>query len=150
MTRKKILFVCTGNTCRSPMAELILRSKLKERNIDLWEVDSCGIRAEIGNPISSNSKIALDEISVSFDGFTPKQLNQKLIKESDLVVTMTAAHKQLLDGCGNIICMKDICGIDIPDPYGCDAQTYKSTRDAICAACEILINEYILTYKENT
>ena len=149
MKRKKILFVCTGNTCRSPMAELILRSEIKKRKIKWWDVASCGISAEVGGCISQNSKLALDEIGISSDKFTPRQLTQKRIEASVLVITMTSSQKQIIEGCGNVVSMKDICGYDIPDPYGCSLEQYRNTRNAIYNACEIIINNYILNYKEN-
>ena len=149
MKRKKILFVCTGNTCRSPMAELILRSLIKKRKIKWWDVGSCGINAEVGGKIAQNSKLALSEIGISSDKFAPKQLNQKLIENSVLVITMTSSQKQIIEGCGNVVCMKDICGYDVPDPYGGDLNTYKLTRNAIYNACEIIINNFISNYKEN-
>ena len=68
MKRKKILFVCTGNTCRSPMAEAILRSKIKKQKIKWWDVSSCGIFAEVGGSVSPLSMQALEEA-----GFTLTQ-----------------------------------------------------------------------------
>ncbi|MGN0812798.1 MAG: low molecular weight protein arginine phosphatase [Candidatus Coproplasma sp.] len=149
MKRKKILFVCTGNTCRSPMAELILRSEIKKRKIKWWDVASCGIHAEVGGFISKNSRLALEELGIRSDKFSPRQLTQKLIESSVLVVTMTSAQKQILDECGNVVCMKDFCGYDIPDPYGCSLDIYRLTRNAIYSACEKIINNFILNYKEN-
>ncbi len=149
MKRKKILFVCTGNTCRSPMAELILRTMIKQKKIKWWDVSSCGINAEIGSTISENSRLALEEIGISAEKFAPKQLKQKIIEGSVLVITMTSAQKQLLEGCGNVVSFRDICGYDIPDPYGGSFELYKKTRNAIYSACELIINNYILNYKEN-
>lgn len=150
MKHKKILFVCTGNTCRSPMAELILRSLLKKRKIRWWDASSCGIHAEVGGAISENAKIALNELEISSDKFSPKQLTQRLLDGSVLVVTMTSTQKQLLEGCGNVVSMKDVCGNEIPDPYGRDLNTYRITRNAIYHACESLIDKFILNYKENS
>lgn len=148
MKRKKITFVCTGNTCRSPMAEAILRAELKRRKIKWWDVTSCGINAEIEGTISPNSKAALDEIDISTKGFIPSQLTQKQIDKSTLMVTMTESQRLQLGEHGNIRSVKEICGYDIPDPYGCGLDVYRMTRDALVSVCNTIIDEYILKFEE--
>lgn len=146
--RKKVLFVCTGNTCRSPMAEMLLRSKLKKRKIKWWDVSSCGIHAEVGGTISANSKTALEEVGIKADNFSPRQLTQKIINASTIVICMTQSQKQLLEDCGNVFCIRDVCGYDVPDPYGRDLEAYRVTRDALSKACDNLIADYITQYKD--
>lgn len=144
MKRKKILFVCSGNTCRSPMAEAILRSKIKERKIKWWDVSSCGLFAEVGGTISPNSKQALEEIGVKVEKFAPRQLSQSIIDRSFAVICMTEKQKQILEGCGKVWSMKDLCGFDVPDPYGGDMDVYRVTRDFIARACDCIIEKIIL------
>lgn len=148
MKRKKILFVCSGNTCRSPMAEAILRSKIKARKIKWWDVASCGLFAEVGGEISPNSRQALEEIGVRVDKFAPRQLTQNIIERSRAVICMTETQKQILEGCGKVYCIKEFCGRDIPDPYGCDIEVYRITRNLLSSACDQIIEKIILTDNE--
>lgn len=147
-TRKKILFVCTGNTCRSPMAELLMKNKIKRCKIRWWDVSSCGINAEVGGAMSRNSEIALSERGISAENFKPRQLTQKLIEKSTIVICMTENQKTLLESCGNVHSVKEMCGYDIPDPYGCNLDAYRVTRDALSRACDVIIKNYISQYKE--
>ncbi|WP_079528288.1 low molecular weight protein arginine phosphatase [Halobacillus hunanensis] len=85
-----LLFVCTGNTCRSPMAEALLRFKYND-----VEVRSAGIFAGSGQPLSEGSEHVLSEVGLSFNhSSTP--ITQEIIDWSNLVLTMTDKHKQTL------------------------------------------------------
>jgi protein arginine phosphatase len=87
-----ILFVCTGNTCRSPMAEGLLRKLAKERGVDL-EVRSAGVSAINGTSISRHAAAILRDEGVN-DSMTSSQLSGDLIAWADLVLTLTGGHKR--------------------------------------------------------
>ena len=94
----KILFVCTGNTCRSSMAEGILKEMLKEKD-DKYEdiqVLSAGISAIDGDPPSEFALKALEEQGIDISQHCAKQLSSKMVKEADLILTMTVAHKNMI------------------------------------------------------
>ncbi|WP_281658948.1 low molecular weight protein arginine phosphatase [Halobacillus sp. Cin3] len=85
-----ILFVCTGNTCRSPIAEAILKSKY-----DQDKVRSAGIFAGKGEPLAENSSLVLREIDLSLNHQT-SPVSAETLEWADLVLTMTDRHKQTL------------------------------------------------------
>ena len=130
------------------MAEALLRAEIKRRKIKWWDVASCGIHAEVKGNISPNSKTALEEVKVSVKNFKPRQLTQKQIESSTLVLTMTESQRLILGERGNIRSVKEMCGFDIPDPYGCGIEVYRATRDALISVCKTIIEEYILKFEE--
>ncbi|MBE7681685.1 low molecular weight protein arginine phosphatase [Paenibacillus sp. P13VS] len=89
---KHILFVCTGNTCRSPMAEGLLRKLAAERGIQV-EVRSAGVAAASGMPISRHAEAVLRDHQAEGPGQST-QLDASLIGWADLVLTLTRSHKQ--------------------------------------------------------
>lgn len=88
----RILIVCTGNTCRSPMAEAMLRRMAEERGLDV-EVRSAGVSTADGLPISSYAAVALQRRNVPLPGGSTS-LSGREAAWADLILTMTAGHKR--------------------------------------------------------
>lgn len=89
---KNILFVCTGNTCRSPMAEGMLRKLAKQRGIPL-ETKSAGVSAVDGMPVSHHAESILRDQDIR-ERLVSKPLTANLVEWSDLILTLTQSHKQ--------------------------------------------------------
>jgi protein-tyrosine-phosphatase len=92
---KKVLFVCTGNTCRSPMAEGLLKRMAQENRIPL-EVQSAGLAAFAGVPATPEAIEACREKGVDISSHLSQPLNKTLVTESDLILTMTGKHKEMI------------------------------------------------------
>lgn len=139
----KVCFICAGNTCRSIMAERLMKKVLKDRKISDVKISSKGIKAN-GENIAPNAKFALKKFkALSSDR---KSVKLKKIDKSTLYVVMSETMKVYLDG-GKVISMKSLIGKDIQDPYGYDEQTYIETANQILDGIEKLI-EKIINWRE--
>lgn len=90
---RRILFVCTGNTCRSPMAESMMRHLMKERGIEA-EVRSAGVSAWNGTPMSEHAQQVLQHRKMDNPDFSSQLLSDSLVEWADLVLTLTSGHKR--------------------------------------------------------
>ena len=117
----KILFVCTGNTCRSPMAEGIFKELTKD--IPEIETYSAGLMANNGEPVSEKAVIACKEYNVDISIHKAKQITLEVFNSIDYFICMTKSHAQALINAG--ISENIIYTLDVNDPYGGSLALYK-------------------------
>ncbi len=126
LLRGRILFICSGNSCRSPMAEAILR-KIAGSSFDII---SAGTDMNLSGSISKQALEVLDEEGIKLDQFISRTLTSDLIENSDLIFVMEEKHSQIvLNLCPH--CSDKIFVLDVPDPAGKDIFEYRRVRDII-------------------
>lgn len=122
----QIIFVCTGNTCRSPMAQVVAQKLAPNVTFK-----SAGISVVPFDKVATNSVEAIKEIGLDISNHKPTQLNQVLINEADYIIPMNDSHAQFLIDEG--VPKEKIYLLDsqVPDPFGSDINNYKKTRDLL-------------------
>lgn len=135
----KIAFICTGNTCRSPMAQFIFRQKLRKEGLEGINVYSFGLNVT-EQKMNDNALKALQLLNVKRTKFTPKQLKKP--ETYDALITMTKEQKKYIKSSkSNVYSISELSGIgDIEDPYGQNIQKYVEVATQIDYACDEIIN----------
>lgn len=155
---KKILFVCTGNTCRSPMAEFLLKRELSAQNLQGFLVCSAGIAARTGDGINPKSAQVLQENGFLIEDFSASLLAEKDLEKSFAVICMTERQKdvvmdmrwQALKKAGligedeienNVYSFAELAGYEVLDPYGKDIDCYRYVYNLLGAGMRSLIEK---------
>jgi len=124
----EILFVCSGNTCRSPMAEGIAR-KMLGANV---HVESAGTHAHIRDPPATNAvKVIREKFGVDISSHRSRSVNDAHIEDFDYVVPMADDVRDDLKGSFPGLSGRLMPSWGIDDPYGGDLHTYEETADKI-------------------
>lgn len=114
---ERILFVCIGNICRSPMAEALLRAKLGAK-AERFHISSAGLAALIDHPVTKQAKNLLEKRNIDISRHRARQLNEEIVKDADIIFTMDNAQKQYILKRYPFACGKTfLLGNEVPDPY---------------------------------
>ena len=149
--KKKIVFVCTGNTCRSPMAAALLNDKMRMREICSAMGDSApcqeivatsaGLYPAVGTPISAQAATALAKAGVvalpgnDYTAHRARAVSEALLNEADEVVAITGAHAmELMMRFPQYAAKISTLPVDIADPYGGDVARYTACLEMLSYA----------------
>ncbi len=146
---KNILFVCTGNTCRSPLAEAIF-NKMAENAGRKFFVRSAGLYVLPGEPASKNAVLAAEELGLNLAGHQARPLTKQLLQDAELVLCMTQSQAEQLvrvcpEAAGKIFALKAYArqGGDVADPFGGGQDEYRACAEELEFLCALALQRIL-------
>jgi protein-tyrosine-phosphatase len=137
---KKILIVCTGNTCRSPMAGALAAKLAGEEFGREVEIRTAGIAALPGAPASPQAVTVMEEMGLELAKHVAQPVTSELVDWAELILTMTTGHKQMMlrqfpQAERKLFTLGEYAGHaalhDIPDPFGGTVEDYRRTAQVL-------------------
>lgn len=134
----RVLFVCTGNTCRSPMAAALLSHMAERDTPPRFVASSAGLFATEGAPMSENAATALSRMGITPAPHAARRVTRALLESADLIVGLTAAHAmELTMRAPDLAERITTLPMDIADPYGGDAERYARCAEQLRLSLEL-------------
>ncbi len=144
---KKIIFICTGNTCRSPMAEGLFRKYLCERDLGFISVKSAGLAAAVGLPPSDNAVAAAQSLGADISAHRANALTQYDFEKDTYFICMTASHAAVLRQYTE---SDKIMVLNVTDPYMGNLAVYQSTAAQIVSHFDEIFSFVFCCYPPRT
>ena len=135
---KKVIFICSGNTCRSPMAEGLFKKMCADAGVEI-EVSSAGVGTFAGMPPSYEAVEAAKAYDVDISAHRSRCFHPLMAGEDTLFVCMTYSHAAVLLSAG--VKEENIRVLDIVDPYGGDAEVYRACAAALAQKLTGILEE---------
>ena len=135
-----VLFVCSGNICRSPLAAALFEKKLRALGIDDVFVESAGTMDLEGRGASRSALEVAADNGLDLSHHVSRQVNRSMLEGVDIIVAMTKAHAEYIAAILSGVEKKTIV-LDVPDPYGLQKQTYEAAFAMIEEATPSIIDE---------
>ncbi|MCG8500169.1 MAG: low molecular weight protein arginine phosphatase [Firmicutes bacterium] len=157
---KKILFICTGNTCRSSMAEGLFKKLLTEYGIDNIEASSAGTSVFFPSCASDHAIKIMRDQGIDLSTHQSKQVTKEMVEKANLIFTMTVNHRENVirlcpQAADRVFTLKEFANeaennnaLDIGDPFGLPEEYYEECAREIYSFLEKMLEKLMRDYEE--
>src|SRR5512147_2509735 len=136
---RSVLFICTANRCRSPMAEALLKHVVEQRGEKaVWKIDSAGTWAEADLPVTQLAQAVMARRGIDLNGHRSRPLDAAALRDASVVLVMTRHHTEAIRAefpalASKVVLLSELSGevYDVDDPYGGSLDDYELCADDI-------------------
>lgn len=144
MAFKNIMFICTGNICRSPMAEYLMKQDVRLKDMDITII-SAGLGALVGHSANEHVRVLLENQNIHCKGHIAQQVNEQLVQKMDLILVMEQHHRQEMlvrfpEARSKLFLCRHQDQFDIPDPYKKDMAAFEQVEKDIKIGIDQWVN----------